>query len=134
MSIASEIRNDINGLEALHDWLGSAGVPAHPIVAQGRADRCTKGNDGEPCPMNAAPLWWEKAKEAVADWIRKELEIKNNMRLHVAAEEQLNMCKACGCCLPLKVWAPRDVIKEHTTKTVIDKTPSYCWMRAELNA
>lgn len=131
MSLVSEIKNDINGLAALRDWLGDSGDPVHPILAEMRAQRCVEGNDGDPCPLNRAPKWWEKAKEVAADWIRKELEIKSHMNLRVAQEERLNMCAACGCCLPLKVWVPRDYIRKHTSAEVLAKTTSYCWLRKE---
>lgn len=130
--LLSEIQNDISGLAALHDWLGETGDPVHPMVAELRAQRCVEGNEGKPCPLNVAPRWWQKAKGKIANWIRKELELKAHMRLKVPQERRLHMCKACGCCLPLKVWAPRNVIREHTSQETIDKTPSYCWMRKEV--
>lgn len=82
--------------------------------------------------MNKAPKWWETAKEVIANWIRKELEIKSHMNLRVGAEERLHMCAACGCCLRLKVWTPRQHIRDHITKKQLEKAPEYCWMRKEL--
>lgn len=131
--LLTEIRNDISGLAALHDWLGDGGDPVHPMVAEFRTQRCTEGNDGEPCPLNKAPRWWESAKGKIADWIRRELEIKSGMSLRVAGEENLHMCSACGCCLPLKVWTPKVHLKTHIDQKAIDKTPAYCWMRKELS-
>lgn len=130
--ILTEIRNDLSGAEALRDWLGDGGVPVHVIVAEMRANRCTIGNDGQACPLNVEPNWWDRAKSLIADWIRKELEIKNGMALTVEREETLNMCKACGCCLRLKVWAPAVHLKAHITAKQLQTTPDYCWMRKEL--
>ncbi len=129
-----EIENDINGLAALRDWLGDTGNPVHPMVAELRAQRCVEGNNGDPCPLNKAPKWWNvvaNAKTKAGQWIRKELELKIHMNLRVAQEDRLHMCSACGCCLPLKVWAPRALVREHTTKQILDKTPSFCWLRRE---
>jgi len=133
--LLTEIQNDISGLAALRDWLGDTGEPVHSMVAEIRARPCVEGNDGKPCPMNKAPRWWnlpQNVKNLAARWIRKELELKGHMRLAVPQEKRLHMCKACGCCLRLKVWVPRLLIREHTTPKVIDQTPSYCWLRREL--
>lgn len=132
MSVVRTIAETIEGTEALADWLGDGGVPVNPILAEMRAGRCSIGNDGRKCPLNVHPGWWDKAKHAVANWIRRELEIKNNMRLRVSSEDNLAMCKACGCCLQLKIWTPAKHLREHVTKEQINTTPSYCWMRREL--
>lgn len=132
MNPLTEIQNDISGMAALADWLGDAGEPAHPMVAAMRASRCVEANNGEPCPMNRAPKWWEKAKEIPARWMRKELELKNHMKLRVPQEDRLHMCAACGCCLPLKVWAPRSLIRDHTTQKQLAQMPDYCWIKKEL--
>ncbi len=129
--LLNEIENDITGLAALRDWLGDSGDPVHPLVAEMRAERCVHGNNGQPCPLNKARRWWEAAKETAAKWIRKEIELKSHMNLRVSQEDSLGMCKACGCCLPLKVWAPRSVVREHTTQKIVDKTPSFCWIRRD---
>jgi hypothetical protein len=126
------IVGDINGVEALADWLGDAGVPVDPLVAEFRAARCVSGKNGQPCPLNRSPNWWEKVKHVVADWIKMELELKNNMKLEVTCEQRLHMCKASGCCLRLKVWAPAKHLKTHISRETLDKTPDYCWMRKEL--
>ncbi len=132
--LLNEIENDITGLAALRDWLGDSGDPVHPLVAEMRAERCVHGNNGQPCPLNKAPRWWELAKEKAAQWIRKEIELKSHMNLRVSQEDGLGMCAACGCCIPLKVWAPGSVVKSHLTQNQLDKTPDFCWMRKEISA
>lgn len=132
MSLIEKIRNDIEGAAILRDWLGD-GSPVHPIVAEARASRCTTGNNGNPCPMNVEPNWWDRVKNDIAEWIRYELELKNRMDLKVPQEEQLSMCGACGCCLKLKVWTPIKHIKDHLAPEKLAKTPTYCWMRAEIS-
>lgn len=132
MKVVNEIKDDISGLAALHDWLGDGGDPVHPMVAEFRAQRCVTGDDGSGCPLNQGQGWLETAKGEVANWIRREMEVKNGMELHVTTEEKLHVCKACSCYLRLKIWMPRDHIRAHTTKKQIDKTPSFCWMRSEL--
>lgn len=134
MSILNEIQNDITGIEALHDWLGDLGEPVHPMVSELRGKICVTGNQGQPCPLNMEPNWWERVKHRVADWIKRELEIKHTMNLTTPWDSQLHMCKACGCCLPLKVHTPTRVMKEHVRPDQLSQTPSYCWMRKEIEA
>ena len=128
-----EVKNDISGAAALADWLGDNGSPVSRIVAEYRSNRCTAGAQGSPCPLNVEPNWWDKVKGVIADWIRAELEIKHRMQLKVTEEEHLNMCKACGCCLRLKVWVPREHLKHHITKKQLAQAPEYCWMKKEIS-
>lgn len=133
MSILSEIRNDMTGAAILADWLGN-GEPVHPLVAEARAQRCTRANGGTLCPHNVQPKWWERAKEKAAEWIRAELEAKHNLSLTVPQEEDLGMCDLCGCCTRLKIWTPLPHITAHVHKDQLAQAPSYCWMRVEIEA
>ena len=132
MSLLDEFRNDVAGLELLADWLGSGGETVSQIHAEHRADACVHGNGGQPCPLNKEPGWWDRVKSAIASTIRRQLELKQQLNLHVSSEDGLAMCAACGCCLKLKVWTPIEHIKAHTPPENIAKTPGYCWMRIEL--
>lgn len=133
MNVVEEIKNDMNGLSLIDDWLGDRGVPVAPILANFRAQRCIHGNDGKPCPRNVEPNWWDRVKSMIAETIRLELEIKNRLNMHTDEEESLNMCGACGCCMKLKVWTPIEHIKNHTSKEQLAKMPEhYCWIRKEL--
>ncbi len=131
MSLIGKIKSDVEGVAILRDWLGD-GTPVHPMVAEARSKRCTEGLNGKPCPMNVEPGWWDRVKSEIANWIRYELELKNQMDLKVPQESKLHMCGACGCCLPLKVWTPIKHIKDHLPADKLNKTPSYCWMRVEI--
>jgi len=133
MSLIETIKNDIEGAAILRDWLGD-GDPVHPMVAEARAQRCTTGNEGKPCPLNIEANWWDRVKSTIADWIRYELELKNKMELKVPQEDALGMCKACGCCLRLKVWTPIKHIKDHITPAQLKTTPGFCWIRAEIGS
>lgn len=132
MNIVQEVKNDMTGVALLSDWLGGTGEPVHQMVADFRSARCLSGNDGKPCPLNVAPNWWDKVKSEIAEWIRHELELKNKLNLRVPQEENLHVCKACGCCIRLKIWTPTVHLREHVTKEQINKTPDYCWLRKEL--
>lgn len=133
MNIVEEIRQDINAVELASDWLGDTGTPVHQMVADFRAYRCIHGNQGEMCPLNVEPDWWNRVRAKIAEWIKGQIELKNKMHLKAAQEDMLGMCKACGCALPTKVWVPTIHLKRHTPKEVIKKTPDYCWLRKELD-
>jgi len=126
MNVLREIKNDMDGLALLGDWLGHEGHPVSQMVAEARSKRCVG------CPKNMSPNWWETSKNIIAEWIRGELEIKHTMELKVAEEENLHMCSACGCATRLKIWVPTDHLKRHTSQKVINMTPDFCWMRSEL--
>lgn len=123
----------ISASAAMADWVGEGAVPVDQMVAEFRASRCMSGNNGDPCPLNGAENWWDWAKHVVAMWIRRELEIKNELNLSVKDEQRLHMCKACGCCLRLKVWVPIKHLREHTSTEQLNKMPDYCWMKRDLS-
>jgi len=133
MSLLEKLKDDIEGAKLLKDWLGGNGIPVSQIHADHRAYACAHGNAGEPCPLNKEPGWWDRVKSVIANWIRAELELKNHLNMRVANEDEVNMCAACGCCIKLKAWTPIRYIKDHTPPKKIAKTPSYCWMRKEIN-
>lgn len=133
MNIVEEIRNDINGAAALTDWLGDLD-PVHEMVALFRAERCVQANNGEPCPWNVEPNWWERhAKHPVAQFIRKEMELKTGMNLRTGYDDKLHMCKLCGCALQLKVWVPMRHLEGRTNKDKFAKAPTWCWVKKEMN-
>jgi hypothetical protein len=126
------LKQDIDGASALADWLGDGGHTVDPMIAEFRAARCVSGNNGDPCPHNKEPNWWDRVKHVVADWIRKQLELKEGMELRLSVEESLHMCAKCGCCLKLKVWVPTDHIRAITPEKTLQEMPDYCWIKREL--
>jgi len=127
MNIIEEIKQDSAGLLFLRDWLGDDGKTVTPDVAEDRAKVCLG------CPQNSHPNWWERLlKDPIANAIRRELEIKNKMNIHLHEEENLHMCRICGCATRLKVWAPLAHIKDHTTPQSLEKMPPHCWIKNEL--
>lgn len=125
MKILNEIANDLAGVSLLHDWLGTGAVPVEHKLAEHRADICRT------CTENVEPRWWERVKVQVADIIKAELNIKNSMNVTVSGEDELHMCKICGCCIPLKVHTPITHIKEHTPPNTMKMFPVWCWIKKE---
>lgn len=132
MSLFDTIRQTAKGALVLADWLGSGGKPVLAFQAESRALTCLVGNNGKPCPFNVQPLWWEKAKGSIAAAIRDHVAIKNELALKVTREDELHMCRKCGCCLRTKVWVPMEHVRKVLDRKTIEELPSYCWMRTEL--
>ena len=131
MSAVSAIKETYDGMALLRDWLGDE-EPVHEMVALFRAERCIQGNNGKPCPQNKEPNWWfRNVADPIAQYIRRQLELKSKMKMRLLIDDDLHMCASCGCALPLKVWVPSHHLRAHLSKAVIDKTPDYCWMRKE---
>jgi hypothetical protein len=126
MNILKELEHDASGLAVLQDWLGEGGVPVDKDKAAERAQVCVR------CAENTAPLWWEKAKDMIAWFIRKQLEFKHRMELSTEHDDKLHMCACCGCCARLKVHVPAEHIKAHTTQETMDSFPAHCWIKKEL--
>lgn len=106
----------------LAEWLGSGGKTVSYEQAQSRAIVC------QSCSENCAPRWWEISHDSIASCIRQILELKAGMKLKVSNEDSLHMCRACGCCIRLKVWTPLSHIVEHSDTS---KLPDHCWVRRE---
>ena len=132
MNVLTEIKNDITGAQALADWLGGE-PPVDPHVAELRALRCVWGNNGNACPMNVEPNWFDThVKDPIAQWIMRELEEKNRMSLRTQFDRDLHMCRACGCLTRLKIWTPASVLRAHLNQKQLNQTPAFCWLRKEL--
>ena len=115
--------------ELLKDWLGDGGKAVDNELAQLRSHACIS------CPQNVAPNWWnlvQNAKNKIAQTIRQQLEIKNEMLMRVPFEKELHVCRVCGCALPLKIHVPIEHVKEHLKDGELEKFPSHCWIPREL--
>lgn len=131
MSILDSIRSDIEGMKTLHEWTG--GIPVSSELAYHRSFSCVFGDDGKPCKHNRLPNWWETAKGMVAGYIRREMELKHKLKLETKNDGLLAMCDICGCCLQTKIFVPIKIIESHLLNGQLQKMPSYCWMKSEIN-
>ena len=126
MNILHEIKTTAKGAEILADWLGSGMEPVPSPLAHARAETCVG------CPFNVQPKWWERTKNAIADAIKSQLEVREKTPCRTRHDDKLAMCSRCGCCLQLKVWVPIDVIKSHTDISNLVGYPAFCWQRIEM--
>jgi len=126
MSLLDTLRKTAKGLSVITEWLGDGGIPVPKELAEARS-KCCIG-----CPENVAPNWWDRATGSIAMAMRAMLAVKNECEYHVDGEEDLHVCKVCGCCNRLSIWTPIDHIKAHTAYEEFKKYPSRCWKPKEL--
>ena len=133
MRVFDEIKKDARGLATLRDWWGDDLRHVSQALADHRSLACLRGNDGEACPHNKAPNWWERnIKNPIAKAIKRQLEIKARFAMSTPFDSMLHMCGECGCCLKTKIWTPIDHIKKHTPASVTKDWPVWCWQRIEM--
>jgi hypothetical protein len=109
-----------NGVHILTQWLGSGGTPCDQETAQARANICIA------CPKNEVGF---RLTEAVADAIKKNLEMKSEFGLRVDGEKSLHSCGICGCSNKLQVWCPAEYIKNTFEESEKEKYPEPCWKK-----
>lgn len=121
MSLLEQAQQIIEGVQTLKEWLGSGAETVPWRLAQARAGVCLK------CPLNKPG---SVLTGAVADAVKKQIELKNALQLRVSGEKSLHHCEGCGCVLRLKIWMPAD--KLGMTQEQLNNYPTACWMRKEL--
>src|SRR5690348_4779416 len=94
MNALNEFKQTANGAAVLSDWLGDGGHPVDQSVADERASRCLRGNDGKMCEFLGAAKWWEGAKGAIAFAIKEHLEAKSELNLSTEMDQHNFMCRA----------------------------------------
>lgn len=103
-------------------WLGSGGHPVPSHQSQSRASVCLG------CSLNKPQGIREFFTEAAALTLTRQIELKSGMQLSVVGEEDLHICDACSCYLPLKAHAP---IEHILATTDLSELPAWCWILAE---
>lgn len=113
------------GIPVLINWLGHGLRPVEQTLAETRAGICAT------CPQNQKGDWKHFFTEIVASVLRLQIEIKNDMNLHTSHDQQLNVCQACLCELPLKVWTPLYHITDHLPDDMRSRLDPRCWILHE---
>jgi len=111
-----------NYYRARSAWLGDGSEPVSQSLADQRASVCLT------CPKNQPHPIYENLAALAALELRRQIEIKANMKLVVPGEDGLHVCEECWCVLKLKVW-PK--IQVAAMNTEITKLPEWCWIRKE---
>jgi hypothetical protein len=124
-AVVAHSRQTLSGLQLVADWVGAGGHPVAKELAEKRAEGCVI------CPLNQKGDFWQKLDAIAAEEIRKLLSAKNDLKLATTLDEQLHVCQACDCYLPLKVWSPLKHITNHLKPDVKAKLWEKCWIRTE---
>lgn len=113
------------GIAILLEWLGDGGEPVPQELAQSRASICAS------CPSNRVAKITDLFTVQASETIRKQLEIRKELKLSTSSDDKLGVCATCLCPLKLKVFAPITHIEHHTSEEVKSQLPSNCWMLSE---
>ncbi len=109
-------------LSTIKHWLGAKGKPVGQAVADARAEvclRCPKHERGE----------YEFLTKPAAQSFKRMLEVKAEMKMRVAREDELHTCGLCLCFMPTKVWCDLDFARRVTPDW--QRFPSACWLITE---
>lgn len=114
-----------SGMGVLKDWLGAGGVPVSAEKSAGRASVCAA------CPQNQPGDIFAIFTQPVAERIKAQLAIKNDMSLTTPSDAKLEICQACMCLNRLKVHTPLEHITSHMSEEVKKALDSQCWVLKE---
>ena len=106
-------------------WLGSGGNPVPQPLANARATVCLS------CPKNQPHPLYENLAAPIAAMLRRQIELKANMKLAVPDEARLHLCEACWCVMALKVWEPLEHAVPSTPLADLQRANPVCWILEE---
>lgn len=113
------------GAKSLSDWIFSGSDPVAPVLAESRALVCTK------CPLNTPGDIGNMFERAMADTIRKSIELAKEQKLTTKYDKQLGVCSACMCPMKLKVWTPLNHIVDNMNPEAQQALDPHCWLNYE---
>jgi hypothetical protein len=125
VKILSGAKRNIAGVATLIEWLGSGAKPVPETLANIRSGVCLT------CPQNKPTDWKNWAKGQIAESIRRQIAIKNDMALKTANDPKLGTCEACSCVLQLKVWCPISHILKNMDGDTLKRLDPKCWCLSE---
>lgn len=114
------------GVGVMKEWIGESLKPVEGHVAANRAAVC------HTCPKNPRPTdpeWLDKLVKVAGESLKRMIEIKNGLNLTTKWDNELYICTACGCHIPLKVHVPLKFIKEKMVPEVEKALDQRCWIR-----
>lgn len=117
MNIFSKAMAYKDGMKTLLEWTANSGELVPRETAEARAAVC------EQCPLNDKH---STVAGAVADAIKRHLELKNHLGMKLPNEDKLHTCSACLCQNRLKVWLPIKFI--YPNDEVKARLHPDCWL------
>lgn len=121
-SAVGRVRNVAAGVGLLLDWIGPTAKAVPSELAEQRASICVL------CPLNGRGGILDFFTVEAAKVIHTQLQIRTEMELKTSVDEQLGICRACSCWLPLKVHVPMEFILSHTSEDTKTKLDPRCWI------
>lgn len=118
-------RNVVAGVAVLIEWLGSGAKPVDASLSESRAAICVG------CPRNDGGDFTSFFTQPIAEKIRTQLEIRNDLQLRTPYDDKLTVCSACSCPLKLKVHVDLAHILNHTSEEVKQQLDPRCWITSE---
>lgn len=122
----AKLANVVAGLESVVDWIASGAEAVPQEQAEKRAEICSQ------CPLNGRGGWEKWFTIPASNAIRSALRHKGEFKLATKFDDQLGVCEACSCPMPLKVWVPLDRFFPHMSQEAKDNLDKGCWIRLEL--
>ena len=122
-AVVDKAKKAVAGVGVILEWLGDGLKPVIQKVANERAAICIS------CEFNREATGLQAAYENVADGLKLLMNAKADMKLATPYDDQLKTCQQCDCSLKLKVWAPMEHVKNHTSEKVLSTLPPHCWIR-----
>lgn len=113
-----------SGTMVLKDWLGAGGVPVAKELAAARAAVCAT------CPKKVPGDWTTLFTQPIADRIKAQIEMKQQMELTTPSDAELKgtMCEACSCPLELKIFTPLEHVLAHQSADTKSRLDARCWI------
>ncbi len=116
-------RNIAAGVGVLLDWLGDGGKAVEPALSEKRAAICAG------CEKNGKGGITSYFTKPIAEKIRQQLEIRDDLQLRTSFDDKLGVCESCMCPLKLKSHVPLDFILEHTSDETMAAFVDGCWIK-----
>lgn len=113
------------GVRTLADWLGGSGTPVSQELANKRAQICSD------CPQNGKGDWLSTFTIPAQNLIRRQLQERKDMSLSTPFDDNLQMCEACACPIPLKVHVPIEYINQRLAAPIRARLDPRCWILHE---
>lgn len=124
-AVAVAAKKVASGIGILIDWLGSGAKPVPAALAESRAKTCSD------CPQNQLTDLTSFFTNPASYLIRRQIELRSQMKLQTAYDEKLHVCRACACPMKLKVWVPIEHTAGRMTAEARAALDPRCWIQSE---
>lgn len=124
-SLSQSLANVVAGKRTIVEFIANKQEAVPDDVAIKRAHVCAK------CPLNRTGGWLALFTKPAAEAIRQKLALRSKMKLVTPLDDQLGVCKACDCPLPLMIHFPLQTKLKHMTEKAKASLHADCWILDE---